>query len=109
MAKEKVGEVHDIYTLALGVAETENDLLDAMFATGFVTALVLFPFVLLEGQSKRLLKAIAELTKVLHEAEREARNAKFKTAIHGAITVFELLVPELSLAARASNFLVKLL
>ena len=105
VAKDKVGKIHDFYTLALGVVETENDMLDAMFATGFAAAWVMFPFAMLEYQSQGLLTAIDELKKALHEAEKEARNAKVKTAIHGVLNVFEVLVPELSLTARAGIFL----
>jgi hypothetical protein len=105
VAKDKVRLVHDLYTLALGVVESENGVLDAMFVTGFAAAWVLFPFLALESRSKQFLKMMKELTKVLHEAEEEARDAKIKTAIHGAIVVFECLFPELGLTARAAIFL----
>jgi len=104
-AKDKVGTIHDFYTLAVGVMETENDLLDAMFWTGFVAAWVTFPFVLFEYQAQQLSTMIGKLKKILHEAEKEARNAKMKTAIHGVITVFETLVPELSVVTHVSVFL----
>jgi hypothetical protein len=105
VAKDKVGIVHDLYTLALGAAENENDMLEAMFFTGFAAAWIMFPFALLEYQSQLLLNALNELNKELRAAEREARNSKWKTAIHTAVMICEALVPELSLTVRVTIFL----
>jgi hypothetical protein len=105
VSKVKIGQVHDIYTMALGVVEGENDVLEALWATGFAAAWVIFPFVLLQAQSQAMLDAIAELTKELKRAEREATKTVIKTSVHAAVVLFELFVPELALAARAAIYL----
>ena len=103
--KEQIGTVHDLYTLALGTAENENDVLEAMWAVGLAGAFVVFPFVLLEARAQELMAVLPELQKQLHEAEKEARNAKLKTTVHGVITIFEIIVPEISLLGRAGIYL----
>lgn len=35
-SKEKIGQVFTLYTLALIIVDNQNEMLDAMFATGFV-------------------------------------------------------------------------
>jgi uncharacterized membrane protein YciS (DUF1049 family) len=103
--KEKIGQVHDLYTLALIVVDTENEILDAMFGTGLVAAWVIFPFLLLQVQAKGMLDALQELKKELEKAEHEVSNARNKRAFHLAVAFFEAIFPEISLTARAAIFL----
>jgi uncharacterized membrane-anchored protein YhcB (DUF1043 family) len=103
--KEKLKKLHDLYTLALGAAENDNDVLEALFVTGFAAAWVVFPFALLEARSQTMLAALEELKKELEEAERELTNAHRKRAFHLAVAFFEAMFPEISLTARVGIFL----
>jgi len=103
--KEKIGQVHDLYTLALIVVETENDTLDAMFKVGLAAAWIVFPVVLLQAQAQGMLQALEELRKELKKAEHEVSKARNKRAFHLAVAFVEAIFPEISLAARAGVFL----
>jgi hypothetical protein len=102
---EQLKRVHDLYTLALGVADNENDVLDALWVTGFAAAWVVFPFGILQAKSKLMLDALAELKKALKEAEHEVSKGRTKAAFHVVVTFFEAMFPEISLTARAAIFL----
>jgi uncharacterized membrane protein YciS (DUF1049 family) len=102
---EQLKRVHDLYTLALGCADQENDILEALFATGFAAAWVLFPWVLLQAKANSMLDALAKLRRALKEAEHEVSNARNKRAFHLAVAFFEAMFPEISLTARVGIFL----
>jgi hypothetical protein len=104
-SKEKIRQVHDLYQLALIIGDNQNNMLDAMFATGFAGALIVFPVVLLEAQANQMLDALEELQKELKKAEQEVTNAKCKGAIHLAALCFEAMFAEISLTAHAGLFL----
>jgi hypothetical protein len=104
-SKDRLMNVHDLYTLALGVVETENTILEGLFATGFATAWAVFPFAVLQTKSKILLKVLGELRKELKEAEHEVANARNKRAVHLAVAFFEGMFPQISLTARVVIFL----
>ena len=72
-SKERVRQVHDLYQLALIIGDNQNDMLDAMFATGFAGAMIVFPVVLLEAQANQMLDALEELQEELKKAEQEQR------------------------------------
>lgn len=103
--KNKIGQVHDLYTLALIIVDTQNDILDAMVATGLVAAWVIAPFLLLQAKAQLMLDALTELRQELKKAEQEVSHAHTKRAIHLAVTFFEAMFPEISLTARAAIFL----
>ncbi|MEP7076027.1 MAG: hypothetical protein ABI878_09460 [Acidobacteriota bacterium] len=103
--KQTVATIHDLYTISIVVAETENDMLEALWTVGLVAAFIAFPMAALELRANELAKLIPELEKELKEADKEARNAKVKTGIHAAITVFEFIFPEISLLGRAGIYL----
>jgi hypothetical protein len=102
---KKIDQLYDLYSLAIGVADTENDVHEALFLTGFAAAWVMIPFMLLQAEANALAQTIEELEKALKEAESEATKAKVKAGIHGVITVLEFIFPEVSLVARAGIFL----
>ena len=104
-SKEKIGQVFTLYTLALIIVDNQNEMLDAMFATGFAGALIVFPIMLLQAQANQMLDALEELQKELEKAEHEVKNAHNKRAFHLAVTFFQAMFPEISLAARGSIFL----
>jgi nucleotide-binding universal stress UspA family protein len=104
-SKERVRQVHDLYQLALIVGDNQNDMLDAMFATGFAGAMIVFPVVLLEAQANQMLDALEELQQELEKAEQEVSNAKCKGAFHLVATCIETMIPEVSLLAHAGFFL----
>ncbi len=102
---DKLKKVHDLYTLALGVAENDNDLLEAFWGSGFATAWVIFPFVLLQAQSNAMLEALKDIKKELAEAEHELKNAVNKRRIHLVVSFLEGMFPEISLTGRAALYL----
>ena len=81
-SKEKIGQVFTLYTLALIIVDNQNEMLDAMFATGFAGALIVFPIMLLQAQANQMLDALEELQKELEKAEHEVKNAHNKRAFH---------------------------
>ena len=103
--KQKIGQVHDLYTLALIIVDTQNDILEAMVATGLAAAMVITPILLLQAKAQLMLDALPELEEELKRAESELSNAHNKQAIHLAVTFFEGMFPEISLTARAAIFL----
>jgi hypothetical protein len=104
-SKDRIWQVHDLYQLALIIVDNQNDMLDAMFATGFAGALIVFPVVLVEAQANQMLDALEELLKELKKAEQEVSSARNKRAFHLAAAFFEAAFPEISLAARVGIFL----
>jgi hypothetical protein len=104
-SKERIGQVHDLYQLALIIVDNQNDMLDAMFATGLAGALIVFPVVLLQAQANLMLDALEELQKELKKAEQEVNHARYKAAYHLVATCIEAMCPEISLAAHAELFL----
>jgi hypothetical protein len=105
VSKQKVDQVYDLYSLAMGVVDNENDILEAMWATGFAAAWVVFPFALLQAQAQALLGILDELKTELQKAEREVSHARNKRAFHLAVAFFEACFPEISLSSRAVIFL----
>jgi hypothetical protein len=103
--KEKLGQVFSLFTLAIIVVENENDMLEAMFVTGFAAAWIVFPFVLLQAQAQGMLDVLEDLKKELKKAEHEVSNARNKRAFHLAVAFVEAMFPEISLGARAGIFL----
>src|SRR5579872_1687722 len=101
----KLKEIHDLYTLALGVAENDNDLLEAFWGSGFAAAWVIFPFTLLQAKSNAMLAALKELKKELAEAEHEVNKAVWKRRIHLVVSFVEAMFPEISLTGRAALYL----
>lgn len=45
--RDRVGQIHDVLTLAIGVVHDENDALDAAFAVGVVQVFVVIPMAML--------------------------------------------------------------
>jgi uncharacterized membrane protein YciS (DUF1049 family) len=102
--KAKIIQVHDLYTLALIVVDNENDMLQAMFATGFAAAWVVFPFAILQAQANAMVDGLEELKKELKKAEHEVSNARNKRAFHLAVNFVEAIFPEISLLGRLGIF-----
>lgn len=102
---DKLKKIHDLYTLALGVVENDNDLLEAFWGSGFAAAWVIFPFVLLQAESNAMLTALTDIKKELAEAEHELKNAVNKRRIHLVVSFVEAMFPEISLTGRAALYL----
>jgi hypothetical protein len=98
--KEKIWQVYGLYDLAVVIVENEVDMLDAMFATCFASAWIVFPFTLLQAQASGMLDALNNLKAELKKAELEASNARAKGAFHLVLACVEAMVPEISLLGR---------
>lgn len=95
----RVGQVHDILTLALGVVKHDNNALDAAFTVGVVQAFVAIPMAMLASQAKNLIKSLEALKLQLEQAKRERKEAWAQAAINMAVTGISTIIPPLGLLA----------
>jgi hypothetical protein len=100
-SKAKFIKMHDLYSLALVIVQTDNDMLEAFFITGLAGAFVIFPFAMLALAAQRVAAILPGLIKTLKEAESRCTKLKWKRFLHVVITALEALFPEISIAARA--------
>lgn len=104
---KRLGEIHDVFTLALGVVEEDNKLLDSAFTAGVVAAFVAIPLAMLQQTAERLAKLLEVLKILLEQAKRERTEAYVQTAVNAAIsviTVVTTLTGPIGLAIRAGIF-----
>jgi hypothetical protein len=111
--RARVGQVHDVLTLVLGVVKHDNDGLDAAFAVGVVQAFVAIPMAVFAERSQRLVKLLEALKPQLEQAKRERNEAWLQATINTAVTAITLIIPPLGLLATlakggivASQFLI---
>jgi hypothetical protein len=102
--KEKLTQMYDLYSLSLGVMDSDNDVLEALVGMGLAGVMVIFPFVLFQAKANLMLDAVKELLKELKKAESEVTKAKIKMGIHAVVTAFELMASELALPVRAAIY-----
>jgi hypothetical protein len=102
VSKDQLDAVYEIYSLAVGVVELENDLLEIVWVSGFLTALVAFPFVVFEEQAKRLKKAIEVLQGLLKEARGVVKEAWAQGVLDTALLGITVLMPQLGIVAKLS-------
>jgi hypothetical protein len=98
--KAQLNGVLDVYSVALGVVELENDVLEALWAAGFVTAFVLFPFALFEYRAQQLKKVLEALQKVLETAKQEVEEVWAQGLIDTALLGVSIFLPQVGLVTK---------
>jgi predicted nucleic acid-binding Zn-ribbon protein len=99
--KDTALDLLELYGAAVDVLAQENEMFRGMFAIGIFTQLVTFPFAILTTRAEGMLKNLKLLKEELSRTEIQTRKAQVKLALHGALTVCEVLTPELTMLARA--------
>lgn len=101
----EVGQIHDLYTMALGVVELDVELCQAWFGGGIVIALLVMPLAVFQQRARNLQRALSVLKAELERARRECREAEAQLAINTALSAISLAVPGLSLLAQGAIFI----
>ena len=96
----RVGQIHDVLTLALGTVKHDNDALDAAFAAGLVAAFVAIPFAVFQKRAERLSKLLSALKRALEQAKYERNTAWVQGGLNAVVTVVGLFIPPVGLLAR---------
>jgi hypothetical protein len=96
----KVGQIHDVLTLALGTVQEVNNALDAAAAVGVIAAIVAIPVAIFEQRASRLTELLEELKPLLEQAKHERNEAWVQLTINAALTGITCLMPPLGLLAK---------
>ncbi len=100
----EVGQIHDLYTIALGVVELDNELCQGLFAGLMAIGFTLFPLGLLQYKAERLRRLTLQLKAELERAAKQVREADAQLAINTALSVVSLALPEISVLAKGALF-----
>ena len=101
---DEVGQIHDLYTMALGVVELDVEICQAWFAGGIVIGLVALPMAVFQQRARKLKRALSILEAELKRARRECREAEAQLVINTALTAISFAAPGLSVLAQGAIF-----
>ena len=103
--KQKLDQLYELYSEALLVVESDNDVLEALDGVLFGAMFTVVPWMLLQAKANVTLEALKLLTEELEKAKKELSHAKTKRAIHAVASFFEEMFPEISTMARAGIYI----
>jgi hypothetical protein len=87
VSKVELDSVYEMYSLAAGLAEHDNDLIAQIVASGFVEAYARFPFQFIEHCEKQYVQSMKELKRQLLVARSLVREVVDQMAIDAALLV----------------------
>ncbi len=93
---ERVKQIHDAYTLILGVIREDNNAVDCAYSAGIFVSIVGISWAVLQLRAKEFLQILELLSMELKKAQIERNDACAKTAISAALTAILALFPEIT-------------
>ncbi len=106
---QRLDDMLFVFSIANHVVSCDNDILDAMFASGLASVLVLLPWVVLQRRAKLLQQRLRNLERALQTAKRQQLESGAQLAINGAITVISLLTGPVGLLVGGSVMVAQIL
>jgi len=101
ISEEKLQAYWDLLSYVVEVASNENDILDAEWGAGIVSALHLFPTLPYMERIAAASAALPKLEAALKQAKQVAKEAKQQLVINTTLTIISNLVPAMGLASTA--------